>query len=310
MEFHINRRVILNPQSEYGNLYRWSLEEFDADRKKAGRGQIPWHWTVYFTVDELALNDRLELKADYQTDSCDEKTGVSEEQYLTAKLRHDDWRGKTSFSMFGTDRTISSFTLRIGKLKDGEEQEWCAAWGSVSYTSEIDFRNETTEDCIDFFLHVRPETFARYAEKIATSAVDEVTFRVGSVAGFYSDWSPSITTDSIKVLTQGEEHKIEIPSNCDIDPPRLGKVMEADLLFRRLRKFKKPTPETFEEAGDWIGSDETPEELRDGDGQAQRNQRLAVAETRVVNLLSSVRTAAWAIAGLLLSILIASIKSH
>ena len=46
--------------------------------------------------------------------------------------------------MFGTDRAIKSFQLDIHPIADPAEQESCRAWGSVSYTTEIDFRNETT----------------------------------------------------------------------------------------------------------------------------------------------------------------------
>jgi hypothetical protein len=54
---------------------------------------------------------------------------------------------ETSFSMFGTDRTIKSFQLEIHPIADPAEQESCRAWGSVSYTTEIDFRHETSDDC-------------------------------------------------------------------------------------------------------------------------------------------------------------------
>jgi hypothetical protein len=96
--------------------------------------------------------------------------------------------------MFGTDRAIKSFQLDIHPIADPAEQESCKAWGSVSYTSEIDFRDETVDDCIVFYLFVKPETFARYAAKIAHGSVDEMILSVGSVAGFYSEWSPSIST--------------------------------------------------------------------------------------------------------------------
>ncbi len=70
---------------------------------------------------------------------------------------------------------------------DGE-QEQCLAWGLVSYTAEIDFRSETTPDCLGFYLIVSPDRFARFVEMVATSAVEEVLLFVGRVPGFYSDW--------------------------------------------------------------------------------------------------------------------------
>ena len=121
--------------------------------------------------------------------------------------------------MFGTDRTISDFGLLIMPLEGEDQQERCTVWGCVSYTTENDFRNETDDDTVSFYLYVRPETFERYTRKITASEVDKAFFRVVGVAGFYSEWSPSVSTDRIKVLTADEEHVVEIPDKCEIAPP-------------------------------------------------------------------------------------------
>lgn len=243
MENHIDRRVVLSQDSEFKGLYKWSLQEQDADGKKIGRDQIPWDWGLYFTASELALNDTLAIKPDYLGDAEDEKMAVREKRFIRAKLYPGDPGDRhryrqTSYSMFGTDRTVSAFELFIEQLEDGDKQERCKVWGCVSYTTEIDFRDETTDDTIIFYLYVRPETFARYAERIAASEVDEAVLRVGRVAGFYSDWSPAISTDEIKVLTDHKEHEVEIPSDCEIDPPRLGEVMEIELYLRSISKLE------------------------------------------------------------------------
>jgi hypothetical protein len=67
-----------------------------------------------------------------------------------------------TFSMFGTNRAIRDFTLQVRPRDDSADAERCDAWGSVSYTTESDFRNKTIEDCIEFYFYVKPETFARY----------------------------------------------------------------------------------------------------------------------------------------------------
>jgi hypothetical protein len=93
---------------------------------------------------------------------------------------------------FGTDRTISSFELFIERLDGDEEQERCTAWGSVSYTFDNDFWDETMDDSVVFHLYVRPETFARYVAKVGAGEVEEALLRISHVDGFYSDWSPAI----------------------------------------------------------------------------------------------------------------------
>ncbi|MER8931018.1 hypothetical protein NKI34_34455 [Mesorhizobium sp. M0700] len=222
MENHVDRRVILCPEAEYKNLYEWSVQEVGANGNKIDRDQIPWEWTLYFKATELTLHDTLTVGSLMSGAPHDEINTVIAKQSISAKLHPFGAARPPSYSMFGTDRTITDISLSIIPSAVNDEQEQCVAWGVVSYTSEIDFREETTPDCIGFYLFVRPDRFARYAEMVASSALEEVLFFVGRVPGFYSDWSPSTSTNRIKILADKNAQKIEIPPDCEIDPPRLG----------------------------------------------------------------------------------------
>lgn len=297
--------MTLSSDSEYKNLYPWSLQELDAEGQKIGRDQIPWEWTLYFTATELALSDTLAIEQDYGSEDGSQST-VRERQNIRAKLKPGGpWEGGRSrdpaYSMFGTERTISSFELFIERLGGEEERERCTAWGSVSYTFDNDFRDETTDDTVVFHLYVRPETFARYLAKIGAAEVDEAVLRVSHVAGFYSDWSPAISTDEIKVLTSHKEQAVEVPEGCEIVPPRLGKVGEAELYLRRITKLET-APSASANEDDWLEDDEPAEAVPDKATLAA--QHSASRNARAVDLLSSLRTAAWVIAVLLLVILV------
>jgi hypothetical protein len=297
--------VILSTESEYKSLYSWSLQEVDAEGNKIDRDQIPWEWTLYFTATELALSDTLKIEPDYGSDD-DSKIAVRERQNIRAKLTPGDpWeRGRSrhpAYSMFGTDRIISSFELFIERLEGEEEEERCTAWGSVSYTFDLDFRDETTDDEINFHLYVRPETFARYAAKISAGEVNEAVLQISHVDGFYSDWSPSISTDDIKVLTSHKDHVVEVPEGCEIVPPRLGKVGEAELYLRRINKLDGIPRHVPDEVG-WLEDDEPTEAAPDNATLAA--QHSASSNAQAVALLSSLRTAAWAIAALLLLLIL------
>lgn len=305
MEYHIDRRVILSTESEYKNLYSWSLQELDAEGQKIHRGQIPWAWALYFTATELALSDALAIESCYRSEDESQNT-VRERMNIRAKLTPGDPSDRrrfrsTSYSMFGTDRTISSFELFIEKIDGDEEREQCTAWGSVSYTFDADLEDETTDDSVVFHLYVRPETFARYAARVSASEVDEVVLRLSGVDGFYSDWSPSISADEIKVLTSYEEQVVEVPGGCEIVPPRLGKVGEAELCIRSISKLEGiPSPAADE--NEWLEERELAEAVPDKATLAE--QHSATSNARVVALLSSLRTAAWAIAALLLLLIL------
>jgi hypothetical protein len=149
---------------------------------------------LYFTATSCVLSETIDIRA---TSLVEEAVSASREinqlQVIRIQLKpsgpgyHGDNLSAPKFSMFGTDRAITKFELFIHQISDPAGQEYCAAWGSVSYTAEVDFAEETTDDCILFYLYVKPETFARYAAKTALGSLDEIHFNVGSVDGFYSD---------------------------------------------------------------------------------------------------------------------------
>ena len=158
-----------------------------------------------FNATSCSVCDSLKIDPDFAIDKTGkEKVVISEYQNIRMQLRSVGLSGRRdqhyspTFSILDTDRVIKNFALIIHQITDPAEQETCWAWGCVSYTWEFDFRDETVDDCLEFNLSVKPETFARYSRKIADGVVDEILFSVSAVAGFYSGWSPPISTDSVK----------------------------------------------------------------------------------------------------------------
>ena len=197
MDFHLERGLRLHTKPGHKNLYNWAINETDAQGQQIGHDQIPWGWMLHFTATSCSLLDGIEIKSQSQIDeTTPAPREIVQRQVIRARLRpgsardDGDYFRKITFSMFGTDRVIKSFLLDIHLIADSAEQESCTAWGTVSYTAETDFRVETTDDCIVFYMFMKPDTFARYAAKIAHGSVDEMILSVGSVAGFYSEWSP------------------------------------------------------------------------------------------------------------------------
>lgn len=302
MDFHLTRGLRLHNKPEHKNLYKWAINEIDAKGHQIGSDQIPWRWTLYFTATSCVLGDSIDISSKFQIEeTTSAQREITQRQVIQVKLRsgtpRDDEDYQTTFSMFGTDRSIRSFQLEIHPIADPAEQESGSAWGSVSYTTEIDFRNETTEDCIFFYLFVKPDTFARYAAKIAHGLVDEMILSVGSVAGFYSEWSPEISTSNVKVLTTGSEQNITLPAGLKFEPPRLGDVGAVKLYINRRLEFAKPeTPDTVEKTAD-VGTVRVVPEKR----------AAAAVEPQTLKMLKSLRRAAWFVVSLLALILIATL---
>lgn len=249
MDYHLDYGLHLETKPEYKSLYAWAINEVGANNSRVGRDLIPWAWTLYFSATTCSLTNRLEIERRSLSGNSVDPPKILADQSIRMSLRPGMWHNEkfvsgTTYSMFGTKRVINDFGLEIAPHSDQTEPDHCYAWGSVSYTSEIDFRNETVDDCLWFYLNVKPQVFEHYTNLINQNAVDNVYFSVGSVDGFYSDWSPSISTNFIKVLLPGEEHTIDLPPYFDEEIPRLGKIGKAQLFLQRHLKFadKKQPP--------------------------------------------------------------------
>lgn len=278
MDFHLDRKLRFQNEPEHKGLYSWAINELDDNDNVVGRDQIPWVWTLHFRAKSCVLSDGLELISKRSLHEGDEapQAEITQSQVIRATLRPSpprddgDYFRETKYSMFGTGRVINEFQLVIHPVTDPSEKENCSAWGSPSYTADIDYRDETIDDCVVFYLFVKPETFSRYVEKILDGSVDEIVLAVGAVDGFYSEWSPSVSTREVKILTQGDEHKLEIPADAGIVPPRLGSVGDAKLYINRCLNFGKATSNDemhYEDNRD-LGATEVVPEARKKDSDA------------------------------------------
>ncbi len=307
MDFHLERGLRLLTEPKHKSLYSWAINEIDGQGRQIGRDQIPWRWTLHFTATSCVLCDSIDIEPQFNFtmgETTPAPPEIAQRQVIRVQLppgsRRDDVGSfrEITISMFGTDRAIESFQLVIHPIADPAEQECCTAWGSVSYTAEVDFWSETTDDCIVFNLFVKPETFARYAAKIAQGSVDEMIFSVESVDGFYSEWSPSPSTGNVKVLTRGPAQKITLPPGHQVEPPRLGRVGGAELYINRRLEFGKRAaePEAVEETADFGTVRAVPE-----------TQTPTAVDPRMLRMLGSLRQAAWFVVCLLALIFIVTL---
>lgn len=234
MDCHFDYTIKLNTETEHSSLYKWCLQEIDRSGEQVGRDLIPWVWPLEFDVTEirhtytLKHDDPKSLRFDRgvketKTDEPNIEFNTSEGIYATLIPAEGRRYGRTSYSMIGTKRAIKDIRLRIEKA----ESDSCRAWGAVSQTFELDFEEETTQDNIMFLLRLTPVKFDELARKINSVGVDGATLQLSGVWGFYSDWSPELSTGRIKVLTSIiKDHVVEVEQDADLAPPRLGEVQE------------------------------------------------------------------------------------
>src|SRR5437879_924853 len=111
MDFHLEREVRLHTGPEYKNLYKWAINEIDAEGKKIERDRIPWQWTLYFTATSCRLHDNIEVKSQYPREgTTPEQPKIEQCRFIRVQLRpgspHDEgnYHRQTTYSMFGTAR--------------------------------------------------------------------------------------------------------------------------------------------------------------------------------------------------------------
>lgn len=291
MKHDLNYAVRLNSDTKHKSLYSWCLQEADAAGEVVGRDLIPWSHGLYFDVSELRLIAAVEVGSVFSADPADSKPARAT-RIIRAVLKPEaDRSGRmlnrsTAYSMMGTDRRQVSLEVIVEPTSPANPEEVCRAWGSPAYTSELDFREVTEPDIVVFHLYVSPQAFETYARQIETDAVTHATFRVGFVKGFYSDWSPSISTDLIKILTANKEHGVMIPESCEIVPPTLGKVGDA-----RFTLWKTADLSTTQRVG-----------LDLNEPAAHPAAPISASKAldpRLDRMLSSLRIAAWLVVALL-----------
>lgn len=239
MESNLDRKIVLKTDCKGSD--DWCLCELGDNGRQIGLDQTPWSWTVMFSISEFRLTRGFgfgELSIfDRESEPVAEhsnKVDIEESEVMVAKMhpgvcRDGKWLDNaTTYSMFGTGRTISEFTLRVFKAKK-DESERCNIDGVVSYTTEDEFGKETSPDCIEVLLVLSESRFDRLATLIARKENDLATLALSRVAGLYSEWSPLVTANNIKVLVRENLQGMEKPEGCEIEPPTLRNVGQFEL---------------------------------------------------------------------------------
>jgi hypothetical protein len=129
---HLERTLVLDNVSDFKNLYSWSVSEVGETSARTATNQIPWAWSLYFTLFEVQLISS--ISRDRYSAPGDEAPNVVEKTHVLAKLRSghpNDASRATEYSMFGTARKIEDLSLSIYP-KSAAEIDDCRVFGGVS----------------------------------------------------------------------------------------------------------------------------------------------------------------------------------
>lgn len=233
----LDKLIQFSRNTKHTSLYEWSLHEASQSGEKLGSDLIPFDWTVRFSATRLRHFSDLKIRRVYREDGSSDSESRSS-AFLVANLVFDaaysassKWSG-TKLSMFGTDRLVTSATLRIEELAAESTAEECTVWGCPSYQTEIDYHLRTIPDTIEVYLRVSGSRFRELCALAESPVAQSLDLFLSRVDGFYSVWAPEIGTDSIKILTSVEDHVV-LGAEDTIQPPRLGFVGDFQLSLTR-----------------------------------------------------------------------------
>jgi len=235
MDYLLEKKITLNESPKHSGLYKWCLNERDEKGEIIDRDLIPFSSRLYFTASSLSINRELTIQHEYSINNeviSPAKTlkkrfihGVLHPGLCKDGIHLTDY---VSYIMFGTNREIKAFDLRILEADENEE-DGCHVSGSPSYDVELDFQNLHISDRVEISLIIKKETFIELCEIIDSNKVDIFYSSLYNVSGFYSHWSPSIRTESIKILTK--YHNIIGKENSIYKIPILGNMGEFELNY-------------------------------------------------------------------------------
>ncbi len=337
MDYHIDKRIRLNTHPDK-SLYDWSLSEHpEIEEPNASSGRIdefiPWVHSLYFSAKEAIFINEFGIGTDYSDKERNYQIIPKDTSHIRIQLsphlssRFGEREKSSTFSMFGTSRRIDDFTLYVFPINSDEPAPACYSWGVVSYTSEFDFRTHTADDALGFYLYVSPSKFEEYRHNLASSQPTEIIFRARAVEGIYAMWSPSISVYFFKVLTERDVQKIDMSVDPELKVPRLGTIKDCSLSFNRVVSFASPIgvePET-QPTHDPLRladteprtapidmaapgpQDPSPRALSGTEPPQLAPYPAALLDPHVLQLLRSLKLAAWTIVGLILVIALAAL---
>jgi hypothetical protein len=240
MDFRLDKKITINDNTKHSSLYNWCLNEYDTNGTKGERDLIPWNYDLYFTGSSLKVVNELFYEPKYDEEYNEKKFDESNKRSVIIGKFHSGLcrdgeylTDEVTYSMFGTNRKFNDFEVRITASETNVEI--CRVDGCPSYAYEVDFSDKIAKDYVQLNLNINLDKFNKLLDLIEAKKVDSAVLRLGNVSGFYSDWSPSISTSFVKILTNA--HKISNSESIPIVTPVLGDIGEFSLSLITVNKL-------------------------------------------------------------------------
>ena len=228
MDNNLEFRLKLNTDSEYKNLYEWSIDEVDSEGNVVGKtNQVHCDINSFsFVATEITYTPEFEMADTNKSVKNDKNDYLETAKFVTEDRNTIQGKLKSSetfpqFSFFGTNRKLDTFDLIIQSDKDLKEV--CYLNGFPESRHDFDSSGAMIiNDCVQIVISTSKERFEKIVDLILKDRLNGLTINLSGVQGFYSNWTPDGSYMYVKILTGS--NKVDIPENCEIKPPKIGIV--------------------------------------------------------------------------------------
>lgn len=233
MNVNIDKGIMHESYANSHGEVEWFIKEDDVK-------YFPFVWDLFFATGELSFARVLEVESpdgeeSNATKDIKDSSIIFGSMHSVAFNDREDAKNGPTYSMFGTDRLINKFSIRIIPSKNGDE--YLKVTASPSFSVENSgFFEETFEDFVEFNLFLNNDRWEAVANLLESQKINSVQLRLGGASGFYSKWTPTISANSIKILTK--RHDVESVSGQVHNLSRAGNVDEFSIEFIRNAKSK------------------------------------------------------------------------
>ena len=234
MEMERDFAVHYSTDIEHETLYGLCLRQTQEDGTQVGCDLIPWHWSLNFEAEEVfhSINyskNRIGLD-DRDEDEKEDVANVDTSETIQAKLIPvERLSSPPRYYMFGYRDAVKEISLEVIRSSNDTR---CTAFAFAKFRSEIDFRYEDVPHHLGFNLLLSEDKFVKILQLMRLNTLNRLFFRVRMVDGFYSGWSPEITTDSIHVLPRSCLEELNLEEHAD-RLPIIGKVQDFQFFASR-----------------------------------------------------------------------------
>lgn len=198
-EYFLELNAKLNKEPKNKALYDWCINEIHKETKVKGRDLIPFDGINEFKSTNISYNVSLE------NNTYKSKKFFYQNEWIKVQMIPDN---EERYTMLGAARDIKDIVLTIHKKDKMIKGNNMRVKGYHAFSSE-DPDDIRYDEQLSFIIYLDKYNYEEIIHLAKKKLIDDVYLSVTDVKGFYSDWSPRVSSP-LKMLLTDKEHSKEL----------------------------------------------------------------------------------------------------